>query len=134
MAKKRQPKSFDSLTFFTLWMQLRPLKISLLPTAKYLSCVASHITSAVRACIAAFLGTFQPVSLREQQTGRQRALSVGKTFPISIPFSRASGKAKLSPLPELPYGQPRAMPGISKPEITSFPAGCELGRCKMNPC
>lgn len=74
MAKKWQPKSFDSLTFFTLWMQLRPLKTSLLPTAKSLSCVASHITSAVRACIAAFLGTFQPAGLSEQQTGRTSSL------------------------------------------------------------
>lgn len=63
----------------------------------------------------------------KQQTGRQWVLLAGKTFPISTPFSAASGKAQPSPLPEVPYGEPRAMPGISELGITPLPAGWRAG-------
>lgn len=63
----------------------------------------------------------------KQQTGRQRVLAPGKTFPISTPVSGASGKAQASPLPEVPYGEPRAMPGISELGITPLPAGWRAG-------
>lgn len=100
IAKEKQSKSFNSLTFFTRWMQLQPLKIYLLPRARHLLCTGSHITSAVRACIAAFLGTFQPVSLSEnnRQAGRQ-AGSPGGWEDISNSYPTQWGLRKSPSLP-----------------------------------
>lgn len=135
IAKERQSKSFNSLTFFTLWMQLQPLKINLLPRARHLLHTGSHITSAVKACLAASLGTFQPVSLSEnnRQAGSE-LWCLGRHFQF-LPHS-----VEPQEKPKPPHSQKYHMesPELcqvfqSWESLLSLLAG-ELGTCKMNPC